>query len=227
MRFALGVLIAAVLAAPALAAKPTVSPADRAAINQVLDAFVPAAINRVHSERAWALTTKSMHRGTSIAEWRQGLLPVQPFPVVGKEFHGWTIDDVGPNRAEIVLLVHLKKGNDLGLGGASFDIGMRKIGGRWLVDSSVVAATFAATGTPSKILAAADFGAGSAPDPYAKNEGLHSQISTTWIWAIPAGLLLVIVVGPLGILIHHRRRDGKRLAEGREEIRARVFRTQA
>src|SRR3954468_15232128 len=103
MRIALGVVViaaAAALAAPAVAA-PKLPAADRAAIDRTLDVFVPAAIGRAHSERAWGLTTTSMHRGGSLADWRQGLLPVQPFPVVGTAFHGWTLDSVGPARADV------------------------------------------------------------------------------------------------------------------------------
>jgi hypothetical protein len=224
MRIAL-ILVSAALAAavaPSVASAAKLSPADRAAINRTLDVFVPAAIGRAHSERALPLVTKAMRVGTTTADWKIGTIPVQPFPVIGKTFHGWTVDSVGRNRADVVLLVHLKKGNDLGLGAASFDLAMKKLGGRWLVDRAVVAATFAGSDSPSKILAAADFGPGNTPDPYAKNQGLHSEISGSWIWAFPAGLLVLLVLGPLGILIYHKRRDRTTVSE---ERRARVFRT--
>src|SRR3954447_16314494 len=107
MRVALGVVViaaAAALVTPAIAG-PKLPAADRAAIDRTLDVFVPAAIGRVHSERAWAVTTASMHRGTTRSDWRQGLLPVQPFPLAGRTFHGWTLDGVGRNRADVVLLV--------------------------------------------------------------------------------------------------------------------------
>src|SRR3954468_4729206 len=117
MRFALGVIAVAVTTAlaPSVSAAPKLPAADRAAIDRTLDVFVPAAIGREHSERAWTLATASMRRGSTLADWRQGLLPVQPFPVIGSTFHGWTLDRVGRDRADVVLLVHLRKGNDLDL----------------------------------------------------------------------------------------------------------------
>jgi len=222
MRFALGVIAVAVTAAlaPSVGAAPKLPAADRAAIDRTLDAFVPAAIGREHSERAWALTTASMHRGGTRADWRQGLLPVQPFPVIGTSFHGWTLDHVGRDRADVVLLVHLRKGNDLNLGAASFDLAMRKRHGRWLVDSAVVAATFAYHG---KILAANDFGPNSSPDPYTKLDGgLHSGLPTGLIYAIPGALIGLVILVPLGIMLVHRRRDRHPVSDARRE---RVFRT--
>src|SRR3954468_6891514 len=138
MRFALGVIAVAVTTAlaPSVSAAPKLPAADRAAIDRTLDVFVPAAIGRDHSERAWALTTPAMHSGGTLADWRQGLLPVQPFPVIGTSFHGWTIDHQGRDTADIALLVHLRKGNDLDLGAASFDLTMKRLHGRWLVDSA-------------------------------------------------------------------------------------------
>ena len=222
MRVAIGVAVvaaAAALAAPAGAA-PKISAADGAAIDRLLDVFVPAAVGRVHSERAWRVTTASMHRGSTLAEWRQGSLPVQPFPVVGTSFHGWTIDVLGRDRAEIALLMHLRKGNDLELGGVAFDLTLRKLHGRWLVDAAVVAATFAPHG---KILAANDFGANSSPDPYSDLDGgLHSGLPTGLIYAIPLGLLGLVILVPLGILLLHRRRDRVPVSDARRE---RVFRT--
>src|SRR3954462_13563350 len=97
MRIAVRVVViaaAAALAAPAVAA-PKLPATDRAALDRTLDVSVPAAIGRDHSERAWALTTPAMHSGGTLADWRQGLLPVQPFPGVGPAFHGRAIDPLG------------------------------------------------------------------------------------------------------------------------------------
>jgi hypothetical protein len=224
-------VFAALVAAAAVpaggAAAPSISAADRAAVNRTLSVFVPAVIGRDHAERAWSLTTASMHQGSTRAEWRQGLVPVQPYPVVAGDHSGWRIDEAHPGRLSIALLVHLKKGNPLKLSAVSFDVDMKKQGARWLVDSAVTAATFAAAGTPSKILAANDYGPGNTPDPYAENEGYHSVIGATWIYVIPALLLVLVVLVPATILVVHRRRDRARMADGREEIRKRVFRTSA
>jgi hypothetical protein len=198
-------------------AKPTLPPADRAAVNRTLDVFVPAAIARRHSERAWPLTTAAMHVGGSKAEWAKGFLPVTPFPVIGKSFHGWTLDTVGKRRADVVLLVHLRKGAPLGA--VSFDIALRKVGRRWLVDSVVPAATFAAPGSDSKVLAQPDF-APQAGQAFSKT----GRISAKWVLIIPGILFGLIVLTPFAVLGAHRLRD-RRLRRVRvESDRQRVFR---
>jgi hypothetical protein len=198
-------------------AKPAIPPADRAAIDRTLDVFVPAAIARRHSERAWPLTTATMHLGGSKAEWAKGFLPVTPFPVIGKTFHGWTLDTLGKGRADVVLLVHLRKGSPLGA--VSFDIAMRKTGGHWLVDSAVPAATFAAPGSDSKVLAQPDF-APQAGQAFSKT----GRISAKWVLIIPGILLGLIVLTPFAVIGAHRLRDGRVRRDRAESDRQRVFR---
>jgi hypothetical protein len=197
-------------------AKPTVPPADRAAINRTLDVFVPAAIGRVHSERAWRLATARMRVGGDRASWAQGTLPATPFPVIGTTFHGWTVDRLAGNEADVVLLVHLRKGAPLGA--VSFDIAMRKVGGRWLVDSAVPAATFAPSGSDSKVLARPDF-APQAGQAFSKT----GRISAKWVLIIPGILFGLIVLTPIVVIVAHRVGDRRRRG-GSEADRRRVFR---
>ena len=211
------VSVLAVVAASPAQAKPTVLPADRVAINRLLDVFVPAAIGRSHSERAWPLTTVSMRQGSDRGEWVKGLLPVTPFPVIGSSFHGWTLDRVARGRADIVLLVHLRKGAPLGA--VSFNIALRKIGGRWLVDSAVPAATFSAAGSDSQILAQPDF-APNGGQAFSKT----GRISDKWILIIPAILFGLIVLTPIVVITSHRVRDRHVRRERAESDRRRVFR---
>ncbi len=219
-RIALGVVAAVVIVgwpASVADAKPTLSPSDRAAINRALDVFVPAAIGRRHSERAWPLATAKMRVGIDRASWAQGNLPVPPFPVIGTSFHGWTLDRVAKNRAEIVLLVHLRKGAPLGAVSVNFT--MRKVGGHWLVDSAVPAATFAPAGSDSKVLAQPDF-APQAGQAFSKT----GRVSAKWVLIIPGILLGLIVLTPIVVLGAHRIGDRRRRSERREEDRRRVFR---
>ncbi len=219
-RTALGIVVAVILlgwSASAADAKPTLSPSDRAAINRTLDVFVPAAIGRRNSVRAWPLATAAMRLGSDRASWAQGTLPVTPFPVIGKTFHGWTVDRVTKNGADIVLLVHLRKGAPLGAVSVNFT--MRKVGGRWLVDSAVPAATFAPAGADSKVLAQPDF-APQAGQAFSKT----GRISAKWVLIIPGILLGLIVLTPIAVLTAHRIGDRRRRDERREEDRRRVFR---
>jgi len=86
----LGAALAASLTPAAHAA--TIAPSDRAAIDRTLDVFVPSAIGRSNSARSWPLVTAKMRLGSDRASWSKGFLPVPPFAVIGKSFHGWTID---------------------------------------------------------------------------------------------------------------------------------------
>ena len=203
--------------ASAAGAKPSLSAADRAAINRTLDVFVPAAIGRVRSERAWPLATAGMHRGGDRASWARGVMPVAPFPLIGTSFHGWTVDRVTRRGADLVLLVHLKKGAPLGA--VSLDIAMRKVGGRWLVDSAVPAATFAPAGSDSRVLAQPDF-APQAGQAFSKT----GRVSAKWVLIIPGILLGLIVLIPVVVIGVHRLGDRRLRRERSEADRRRVFR---
>jgi hypothetical protein len=212
---ALAASLAAVFAPTALAASG-VSPADRAAINRTLDAFVPTAVVRNHSERAWPLATPSMRAGGTRAAWARGELPVAPFPVAGSTFHGWTIDAVRAGAVDIVLLLHPRKGAKVGP--ISYDITMRKLGGRWLVDSFVPAALFAAAGEDSSIEAQPDL----APGPNVPQFSRRGRINANWVFVVPAVLAGLILFVPLLVLLLHKRRDRRavrRYEAGREGFR--------
>lgn len=216
---ALTAVLAATLATVAQAsAKPALSPADRAAIDRTLDVFVPAAIGRRHSERAWLLATPTMRLGSDRAEWKRGFLPVTPVPVIGTSFHGWTVDQVTKDRADIVLLVHLRKGAPLSA--VSFNIGMRRIRGHWLVDSAVPAATFAPSGSDSQILAQPDFAPSGDGHAFSKT----GRVSQKWVLIIPAVLFGLIVLTPIVVITAHRFRDRRVRRERSDEDRRRVFR---
>jgi hypothetical protein len=210
-------LLAATLATAAHAG-PTLSPADRAAIDRTLDVFVPAAIGRRHSDRAWPLATPRMRLGGDRAEWKRGFLPVAPVPVIGTSFHGWTVDRVTANHADIVLLVHLRKGAPLGA--VSLNIGMRKLHGRWLVDSAVPAATFSAEGSDSQILAQPDFAPNGDGHAFSKT----ARVSQKWVLIIPGILFGLIVLTPIVVITAHRLRDRRVRRSSAEDDHRRVFR---
>ena len=198
-------------------AKATLRPADRAAINRTLDVFVPAAIGRRHSERAWPLATATMRAGSDRASWRRGTLPIPPFPIVGTSFHGWTVDRATQTQADLVLLIHMRKGAPLGA--VSFNIDMRKSDGRWLVDSVVPAATFAPAGSDSKVLAQPDF----APQP-GQAFSKTGRIAQKWVLIIPGILLGIILLTPIVVITVHRIRDRRVRRDRAEADRRRVFR---
>ena len=192
------VLVAGLVPGPAGA---SLSRTDRAAIDATLDVFVPAALFRVRSGRAWPLATPAMHAGTTRASWVRGDLPVVPFPGRGRTFHDWTVSSTAPGVAHLSLLVHPRPGAKVGA--VYCDITMRKVRGRWLVDSFVPAASFAAPGEVSSMTAAADFGPGSGGPAFSKS----GRIGESWVLVVPGVLAGLIVLVPLAVLLAHRRRD--------------------
>jgi hypothetical protein len=202
MRTSIAIVLVVLLTASAgSAASGALSPDDRSAINATLDVFVPAAVARIHPERAWELATPAMHVGGTRAVWPRGELPIPPFPGAGKTFHDWTVDAVSAGAAQLVMLLHPRRGARVGA--ISFDIAMRKVKGEWLVDSFVPAAFFAPAGERSGITAAADF----APSPNVGASAARGRISGSWLLVLLAGLAGLIVLVPTALFTVHRVRD--------------------
>ena len=57
--------------------------AERRTILAVSRVFVRTAVRRDHPERAWPLASAALRSGTTIADWKAGILPFSPFPVRG------------------------------------------------------------------------------------------------------------------------------------------------
>jgi hypothetical protein len=148
-------LAALALAAPAAAAKPRLSPADRKAINETLDVFVNHAVKRKDVGASYGVVTAALRGGMTRQQWSRGSIPVYPYPASGRTFHGWTVDYVTREEVGIQLLLHPRRGSKLGP--FVFKVYLNPVRGEWLVDSFMPAATFAPVDAPAKVLAAADF----------------------------------------------------------------------
>jgi hypothetical protein len=124
-----------------------------------------------------------------------------PFPAAGASFHNWTVDGARPGSADLVLLVHPRKGARVGA--VSFNVLMRKAHGRWLVDSFVPAAFFAPAGAVSGMLAAPDL----APGPTVPPSSDRGRIGQDWILVVGGSLLGVVLLVPFLVVTGHRLRD--------------------
>ena len=196
--FGVTAVLALVLAAPATAAR--VSPADRAAINQTLDAFVNSAIKRKNVSASYDLVTPNMRYGVTRADWNTGDLPVYPFPAVGKRFHNWTVDFVKPNHIGVELMLSSRKSDSIQYFGE-----MRKLHGRWLVDSFSPSATFGG----GAVAGPHDYAAGATGGGGGGNGGI-TQIGSDWI-ALPVILLAGGVLLLLGWLVYVFVRNRRRV----------------
>jgi hypothetical protein len=180
---------ALVLAGSAGAAR--VSQPERSAINRTLDAFVDSAVKRHDVAASWNLVTPELRAGVSRAAWDAGNLPVYPYPARGATFHSWTVDFASKNEVEFELMIpsRLSKSDSIQYTGT-----MKKIDGRWLVDSFNPAATFGAGGTvvgPHDFTASSGGGGG---------KGV-ARLGSTWI-ALPTALIGAGLMFLLGWLLY-------------------------
>jgi hypothetical protein len=194
--------------------KIRVTSADRRAINSLLDAFVPDAVERRNVQRALPLVTHAFRAGVTNDEWMHGSLPVMPYDAVGRKFHGWTLIYAYPREISVALLLNPAPKEQLGA--IAFTVVVKKPGKRWLVDSIVPAASFARRmSAPKKekphLLAQNDFmPAASTPSSQAvaaapTGRGADS-LSTTWL-LVPGAILALLVLVPIGVGIGHVRRN--------------------
>jgi hypothetical protein len=166
----------------------------RHAVDSLLETFVPAAVERKQPLRALPLVTHAFRDGVSDDDWKQGTLPV--FPYHARAGWGWRLVYSHANELSIDLLLHPDRTETLGP--IAYTVVFVRRGGRWLIDSFVPAASFAAEKKTPKILAQPDF------SPYATDRG-KSALSAKWL-AVPAALLALIVLVPLAVIVANWRR---------------------
>lgn len=110
-----------------------VTAAQRRAIDETLDRWVPAGVGRRDMALAWKLSGPELKNGSTLAEWRRGATPIPAYPVGGDaNYHGWDTLDAGRGYVDFNLLVHPRKGAHLG--SYVFAGQMVERGGRWLVN---------------------------------------------------------------------------------------------
>jgi len=162
----------------------------------MLDRFVNSAVKRQNVDSAWNLVTPELRQGSACSAWDKGNLPVYPYPARGTTFHDWTVDFASPNEVDFELMIGKSKTDSIQFTGT-----MKKLHGRWPVDSFNSAAAFSGSGTvvgPNDFTASAGGGGG---------KGV-ARLGSTWI-AVPLGLvvggLLLVLGGFLFVWVRNRR----------------------
>jgi hypothetical protein len=113
--------------------------ADRREINRVLDAFVPAAVERKNPLAAYHLATPEMRKSATRTQWKNGDIPVYPYPA--SERRSWTLNFSYPREVNLDLFIQPRKNADVGP--IAFTVELRRGKGRhWLVDSFFPTAMF-------------------------------------------------------------------------------------
>jgi hypothetical protein len=196
----LSALAALVLAAPATAAKPRLTKADRQAINATLDVFVNHAVKRQNAAAAYDVVTPAMRAGMTRKQWSHGSIPVYPYPAAGRHFHGWTVQYHTRDELAIDLVLSPRRGSNPELGQILFNVYLHPSHGRWLVDSFMPGATFAPIGKPGVVQAARDFQANPTAQTYNRPGGHRTDpLRLSAAYAIVPfaiiGLVLLVLAG--------------------------------
>jgi hypothetical protein len=209
MRRSLVVAVAAalVLAAPASA---RLTKADRAAIDRTFDAFVPSAVERRDPAASYDLVTAQFRGGATRAQWASGNIPVFPYQARGRTFHGWSIDYIQGNEVafELMLQPRNPRGDAI-----AFDGSLKKVHGRWLIDSFNPSATFAGGGG-AKVVGPTDFTAQRSPG----GDAGDSRLSAVW-FIVPGVVFALILMVPIGFLAASWRRGRTTRATAEERQR--------
>ena len=201
-----------VLAAPAVAA-PHVKSADRAAIDRTLKAFVATAVERRNVAASYDLVTPELRNGMTRAEWAKGDIPVYPYDARAAKSRDWTVSYVYGNEVGLTLMLRPR---DLSQDTFAFDVTMKKIHGRWLVDLILPAATFSNSSQP-RVVGPHDFLAASGD-----NGTGERRLSAIWI-AVPTAVLGLGLLVAVGVLVAGWRRNRAEAVTVAERARYQEF----
>lgn len=181
-------LVVLILAFPAAAhADPKQVKPDRAAIDKLLDQFIPAAVAQKNLQLGWDLSA-GYARTVSHAEWMKGNTSVQKYPAKGTTFHGWLVNYSYPRDVGFDILLQPTTRN---LGAWSFRAEAKKIGGRWKITTFYPVATFAPPGRTQTVLGPNDLGAANS----ASAPGTDSSRLGPWVLVLPVAALAALAFG--------------------------------
>jgi hypothetical protein len=202
-RVVLVALLALTLAPSALADQKQVKP-DRAAINRLLDDFVPAVVEQKDLKRGWTLVG-GVARVVSYRQWLAGNTSVQEFPAKGTTFHGWLVNYSYPNDVGFDILLQPR---DPKMGAWSFRAEAQKLGGRWRITTWYPVAEYAPPGQTQRVNGPADLGPGGGTSASAPESRLGA-----WVLAIPVAAMGALILGALGFVGIRWHRQRRRVRE--------------
>ena len=172
------------------------SAAERRRVIATAARFVDTAVRRDHAERAFALVGPNLRNGTTKANWREGDIPVVPYPVDDAR---WKFDYSYAD--EIGLQVALFPAAGAGVRPMVFNMSLRadRAGAtrRWLIDSwsprggGGSARPNRSEGSPFRV------GAGAVP------ERASARLGAAWL-LVPAGLIGLALLVPATLVVVER-----------------------
>ena len=202
----------AALAAPgaAQAATPKIPADDLKAIRTVLRSWVPDVIGRRDPLAAYGLATDALRSTTTRAQWKQGDLPVTPYPADPKRF-GIKPILVTPDDVIFDLMLQPRRGSHAGV--SVYTTEVQLVNGHWQVASQYPTAQFASPGDQRSIAAAPDLG------PHKQGVQGRTVLGNGWMIGLIAVILVPLVAVPVALLVVWRR---SRAPELDDETRARA-----
>lgn len=118
------------------------TPTLRREINATLDRFVPAAVLREAPMEAYELSTPALRSSATRSQWKNGEIPVYPFRVKeGSDLHGWRLNFAVENNVNVDLMLQASK-EEKEVSGIAYTVDLKRVGGRWLVESFFPTAEF-------------------------------------------------------------------------------------
>jgi hypothetical protein len=98
----------------------------------VARAFVATAVARKDLARAWVLAAPELKQGLTLAQWKTGSIPVQPYPVA-KAAARYTVQSSQSGVASLRVSFLPSPASSTPAG--DFTITLQRLHGRWLVSS--------------------------------------------------------------------------------------------
>jgi hypothetical protein len=196
--------------------KAPFTPAKQRAVRRVLAKFIRTAVARQDPARSWSLAARSLKEGVSRKEWNSGKLPVVPYPALDRGLGRW--DYVEYSYTDTIgLEVFLLPKPGSGYSALTADVELvRGRGGSWLVDywmpkkfhGPPAVAKGTAKPKPKTRKAEAAGKRRHAPKQAQSQAAAtvqKTQPSRLW-WAVPIGILSLIVIVPVmfGIVTWYR-----------------------
>jgi hypothetical protein len=172
------------------------TPRVRRQLDATIDEFVRTAVLRDDLARSWELASPALRIGMTRREWLRGDLPVYPYPADAARTQ-WDLDYADEEEIALnVTLVPRRGAKDAPeVFGVSLSPVGRGAGRHWLIGS------WYPRGEISQPPPAAP-GPAAAPKELTSEQreavrrATEGQIDRAW-WLVPAGVLALIVVGPL------------------------------
>jgi len=188
--------VALSLAGPAAAGGRRLTASDRKAISASIDTFVNHAVKRQDVSASYDVVAPELRGGMTRKEWAKGSIPAYPYPARGTS-HGWTILYVTRDEVAVNLILRPKPG--VKMRGILFNVYLRPVHGKWLVDSFMPAATINTElfGGAARVTSVRDF------SPGAQSGGPHGKpLISSDVAFIPFAVLAVLLLGLLGALTY-------------------------